>query len=178
MIDKNLQNPGDAKVMSPQLSHLLNHFLDEYPFMSIAPSRDSGTCLRGKLYFKGIIASGKKIEDVYRLEIILPDKFPKELPKVKEIGGKIPRRADYHVNIDGTLCLGSPLRLMIKISKNPSISGFVKNCLIPYLFAVSQKIRNEGDFIFGELDHGIKGLYNDYSNLLGLKGQSNIKTSF
>jgi len=175
LIDKNLQNPGDAKIMNSQLLSYVNQFLDEYPFMSLVSSRNADVCLRGKLCFKGIISTGKKVEDSYRLEIIIPVKYPKDVPIVKEIGGKIPRHEDYHVNGNGTLCLGSPLRLMLKISKNPSITGFVKNCLIPYLFAVSQKIRNEVNFAFGELEHGIQGLFNDYSNLLGLKDQSDIK---
>lgn len=156
------------------MSHSLSQFLDDYPGMSTAPCCSSDTYLRGKFNFKAIVPGGEEIEDNFRLEIIVPDKFPQVLPKVKEIGAKIPRNSDFHVNHDGTLCLGSPLRLMRKIYKNPSVSGFANECLVPYLYAVSHKIKNGGNFIFGGLDHDEEGIIDDYSELFGLKDHSQV----
>lgn len=152
----------------------LNQFLDDYPGMSTAPCSDAGVYLCGKFRFKANMFGGEEIEDNYKLEIIVPDKFPQSLPKVKETGGKIPRDGNFHVNPDGSLCLGSPLRLLKKIHNFPSLSGFADKCLVPYLYAVSHKLRNGEDFIFGELSHGDQGIVDDYSHIFGLKEHSQI----
>lgn len=152
----------------------LNQFLDDYPGMSIVPYFYAGICLRGKFSFKAIFSDGEVVIDSYNLEILVPEKFPQELPRVKEIGGKIPKNGNFHVNLDETLCLGSPLRLLKIIYKFPNMSGFAKQCLVPYLYAVSYKLRNGGNFIFGELAHGNPGILDDYSNLLCLNDRSQI----
>ena len=96
--------------------------------------------------------------------------FPKALPRVTETGGKIPRTPEYHVNqTDHTFCLGSPLSLLLKLSKKPTLDGFAENCLVPYLFAVSRKLLQGGDFTFGELAHGSLGEIADYTDLFGLQ---------
>lgn len=154
--------------------HGLKHFLDDYPGMSIAPGRTSDLNLKGKFDFKADVANGPEIEDSFRLEILIPGKYPRDLPEVKEVGGKIPRNGDYHVNPGGTLCLGSPIRLLRRIHANPSLNGFAKNCLVPYLYAVSHKLNNSGDFIFGELAHGDKGIVSDYLELFRLKDSSQV----
>ncbi len=152
----------------------LNQFLDDYPGMSTAPHSGAGVCLRGKFRFKADVSGREVIEDSYKLEIIVPDKFPQALPTVKETDGKIPRDGRFHVNPDGSLCLGSPLRLLKIIYYFPNLSGFAGKCLVPYLYAVSYKLRNGGTFVFGELAHGDQGIMDDYSHMLGLTERSQI----
>lgn len=147
----------------------LSQFLRDYPGMSTAPCKDVGVCLRGKFRFKASVSGGDEIDDSYKLEIVVSDKFPQALPKVKETGGKIPRDGNFHVNSDGTLCLGSPLRLLRKVHSAPNLTGFADKCLVPYLYAVSYKLMHGGDFVFGELAHGEQGILDDYSAMLGLK---------
>jgi len=163
-----------AKVVSDGL----NQFLDDYPGMSTAPYSDFGLCLRGIFRFKAGVSDGEKIEDCYKLEIIVPGKFPRALPKVKEIGDKIPKDGNFHINPDGTLCLGSPLSLLKKIYIFQNLNGFINKCLVPYLYAVSLKLRNGGSFVFGELAHGDQGIVDDYSELLGLTNRSQIAQAF
>lgn len=154
--------------MAARTLSYLGQFLDDYPGMSTAPHSRPGMHLRGNFSFKAAIYCGAEIEDRYKLEIIVPEKFLQALPVVKEIGGKIPRNGDFHVNKDGSLCLGSPLRLLGKIYISPSLSGFACECLVPYLYAVSCKLKNDGDFAFGELAHGDQGIMDDYSHLFSL----------
>jgi len=160
--------------MRAKLLNSLDQFLDDYPGMSTSPHSDSGVCLRGKFHFNADVSGHEKIEDSYTLEIIVPEKYPREIPKVRENGGKIPRDGNYHINQDGSLCLGSPLRLLKKNYSFPNLSGFAKNCLIPFLYAVSYKLRNGGDFILGELPHGDQGIVDDYSQMFGLTEVSQI----
>ena len=85
------------------------------------------------------------------------------------------RPGEYHVNqTDNTLCLGSPLSLLLKLSKNPRLDGFAENCLVPYLFAISRKLKTGGSFPFGELAHGQAGILSDYAHLFGLKEAKNV----
>ena len=160
--------------MREDVSNSLNQFLDDYPGMSTTPCLDSSMCLRGKFRFKASVSGNNEIEDSYTLEIIVPGNFPHSIPKVKETGGKIPRDGNFHVNPDGTLCLGSPLRLLKKVHNAPTLPGFADKCLIPYLYAVSYKLLHGGSFVLGELAHGDSGIVEDYSAMLRLKTRAQI----
>lgn len=142
--------------------------------MSIGPSRDSSTVLRGLFSFSASSNGGIEITDSYQLEIAIPDKFPRMLPRVVETGNKIPRDGKHHVNYDSTLCLGSPLRLLLKLSEKPDLVGFSEKCLVPYLYAVSKKLQYGGEFAFHELAHGEPGIIADYRDLFGLKMREQV----
>ncbi len=147
----------------------LREFLLDYPRMAIRPSGGQDLRFKGQFEFTAHHAREGYVQDSFALEIIVPSQFPRGLPKVMETEGKIPRSGDYHVNPDGSLCLGSPLGLLVKLSEAPSISGFANHCLVPYLFAVSRKLKTGGPLPFGELAHGAKGLFADYAHLFKLK---------
>jgi hypothetical protein len=57
----------------------------------------------------------------------------------------------------------------LKLSRKPTLPGFAELCLVPYLFAMSHKLRVGGPFPFDELQHGTKGILIDYADLFGLK---------
>src|SRR5213594_728818 len=140
----------------------LREFLRSYPKMAIRPSKDGNLRLKGSFDFAAHHAREGDIQDSFALEIVVPSAFPKALPRVTESGGRIPRTGEYHVNTaDNTLCLGSSLSLLLKLSKKPTIDGFAESCLVPYLFAISRKLKNGGPLPFGELAHGRKGLRDD-----------------
>ncbi len=149
-------------------------FLKDYPGMSIGPSRDSSTVLRGLFSFLAKPIGEIEIADSYQLEIVIYEKFPWVLPRVVETGNKIPRDGKHHVNDDSTLCLGSPLRLLWKLSEKPNIVGFSEKCLVPYLYAASKKLQYGGDFVFDELAHGEPGIIADYCDLFGLKKREQV----
>src|SRR5690349_6562308 len=123
----------------------LREFLRDYPQMAIRPSAGHNLRLKGNFAFAAHHAKEGDIQDTFALQIIVPSGFPKEPPRVTETGGRIPRTGEYHVNpTDNTLCLGSPLSLLLKLSKKPTLEGFAENCLVPYLFAISHKLKNGG----------------------------------
>ena len=136
--------------------------------MALQPSRNIETIVSGQFEFR---ASGydHETEDAFDLEIKVTDKFPNDIPKVREIGGKIPRTGDFHVNPDTTLCLGSQLRLKKLLHESPNLVSFAEQCIVPYLFNVSIKLKNGGDFVTGELAHGTIGIVYDYIEIFGLK---------
>ena len=146
----------------------LDQFLKDYPQMSIKPTMDTSLIIEGKFWFSAETKAKPQITDCYALRIEVPAQFPSAVPKVTERENKIPRTGDFHVNPDGTLCLGSPLRILLKLSKNPSLSGFASDCLVPYLYAISHKLKFGGALPFGELAHGRDGELQDYLDLFGL----------
>ena len=155
-------------------SNDLTEFLLDNPYMSIVSSSDTSICLRGKFCFKVNDSDYGVIEDSYKLEIIIPDSFPLGLPIVKEIDGKIPRNLDFHMYHNGSFCLGAQLRLLAIMQANPSLTGFVNKCLVPYLYAVSHKLKNGGGFVFGELGHNIESIVDDFCDMMGLKEEYQI----
>src|SRR5262245_23130870 len=94
----------------------LGEFLCEYPQMAVRPSAGDGCLLMGRFAFTARSQEKREITDTFSLRIQIPSQFPRSLPRVIETAQKIPRNGAYHVNQDGTLCLGSPLRLMLKLS--------------------------------------------------------------
>lgn len=138
--------------------------------MSVRPSRTvSGIVLKGTFAFTARSVTHGELTDDYKLRIIVASDFPRSLPTVSELKGKIPQREGFHVNADDTLCLGSPLRLLLQVAEAPTLMGFADSCLIPYLFAISYKLRNGGKLPFDELDHGVAGLLADYVDLFNLR---------
>ncbi len=146
--------------------------------MSIRPVSGEELCFSGRFAFAARHGREGDVQDAFDLEIIVPKAFPKAVPQVVETGGRIPRLADNHINgTDGTLCLGSPLSVLLRILKKPTLVGFAENCLVPYLFALSRKLSG-GVMSFGELDHGMPGLRDDYQQMLGLKSQEQVAEAF
>ncbi|MFC3746975.1 hypothetical protein [Paenibacillus sp. GCM10012306] len=150
-------------------------FLNDYPEMGFRPIKNGELVLKGNFRFSANYVGGPKIEDSYDLEILVPKRFPYELPKVIELKGKIPRDHNYHINPDDTLCVGSPLRVILKIKNSNTLITYAEECLVPYLYAVSYKLKNGGDFIFGELEHGKKGILNDYCDILNLTNPKQVE---
>ena len=153
----------------------LEAFLGDYPYMGIRPTSGPETVVEGRFQFVAKHHDHPEITDSYDLRIRVPGGFPRDLPQVVELQKKIPRNDKFHVNDDGTLCLGSPLRLLLKLSQRPSLSGFATHCLVPYLYAVSHKLRFGGAFIFNELKHGTEGVIQDYLDLFGLESPEQVR---
>ena len=141
--------------------------------MALRPRSGKSPVLRGLFQFSATHEQGGLICDAYELEIEIPESFPEETPVVREIGHRIPRDGNFHINLrEESLCLGSPLALRLHLFREPSLNSFASNCIVPYLYAVSHKLSNGGPFIFGELDHGEKGELDDYLRIFGLKTHS------
>jgi hypothetical protein len=115
--------------------------------------------------------AGKIVEDAYKILIIVPKNYPNNLPKVWETGTRIPN--NFHKYQDESVCLGAPLAIKAKFNEDPSLRGFVRNCLIPYLYSFSYYMRY-GNLPFGELHHGVQGIYEYYSELFLIHEKNSI----
>ena len=161
--------------MPKQVVPGIREFLQDYPRMAIRPTPEvSVLTLSGTFDFSAKPKNADEITDSYRLRISVPSAFPRSLPTVMETGNRIPCNGEYHVNYDGTLCLGAPLRLLCQLSQKPTLSGFAEKCLVPYLYAISYKLKFGGDLPFNELPHGTPGELCDYADLFGLNEQDQV----
>ena len=142
--------------------------------MSISPARGDGIVLRGTFCCCGTPPSAKEICDCYELEITVFPSFPRKLPSVREVAGRIPRDVHHHTYCDGSLCLGSEIRLRLKLCNKPTLVGFAELCLVPYLCAMSRTLSGSERFPFGELAHGIRGIFDDYKSIFGLASDVQI----
>lgn len=111
--------------------------------------------------------------DRFQIEISFPDGLNK-LPSVREVGGRIPRDSDHHVNAGtGDICTDVPELILLR--GQPSLveylNGPVRN------FFLSQIIVESGKpWPFGQWPHGKKGLLQAYGELLGVTEERQIRT--
>ncbi len=153
----------------------MREFVRDYELMAIRPRAGNTPLLKGRFAFIACHPDTGEIKDAFDLEIDVPKNFPRELPTVTEVGGRIPPTKPYHVNqYDYSLCLGSPLRLRLLLSAKPSLVGFAETCLVPYLSGISYKLKTGKALPFGELDHGFPGVFADYQVLFGLKSPEQV----
>lgn len=168
------QNLGEGNKISQSKKYGIVQFLDDYPGMYISPSRETGMVIKGTFSFSAKLGEGITISDSYHLKLSVPSNFPNSVPKVVELDGRIPRDAEHHVNPDNTLCLGSPLRLKLILSKNSTLIGFADKILVPYLYSISHQQLQGGLLLADELAHGEEGIVIEYGKMFGLTSAEQI----
>jgi len=144
--------------------------LDRQQGMSLIPSWDKGFLLAGDYRFQAKPEGGELVSDQFAIKILVPATFPSQLPTFWEVGSRIPKKANWHINIktDCSICLGGGLSLRLVARKHPSLTSYFENTLVPYLYAVCLRERHGGSFIFSELSHGEEGLIEEVRDLLVL----------
>jgi hypothetical protein len=113
-----------------------------------------------------ILHEGREI-DGYKIEVHLAADHPAGLPTVYEIGGRIPRHADHHINPDGSLCLGVPDELHLA-GGAWNIRAFLHGPLRNYLLGHSYFVQ-EGRWPGGEWAHGGAGVRQFYAAITAKK---------
>lgn len=147
-------------------------FIQAYPGMAVLPALGNEVVFKGRFEFKGSLPGAQDVTDAYDLRIEVLE-YPEHLPRVFEIGGRIPRNIDEHVFPNGRLCLGSDLRQRITIGAQLDLVRFADRCIVPYLYATTRR-RSEGRFVLGELAHGTPGLFDDYQDIFGIGNRAGV----
>ena len=142
----------------------LHELLAKYTRLEVELNPAGGLILTGELSFNACVPGYNEIDGSFNIAIYIPDTFPREIPTVKELDGKIP--SDFHTNQDGTLCLGSRFRLRVLVSRNSRILHFVEKCVVPFLYGYLHQERYNV-LPFGELEHGPLGILDDFGAILG-----------
>lgn len=104
------------------------------------------------------------IEGIFDILIQVPFDYPKTLPVVWEVGGRVSEF--FHHFVDHSLCLGSELSMRIKLSDTPTLITYVQDLVIPYLYSY-RHYELYGLLPYGELSHGAQGILEAYSEQFG-----------
>lgn len=142
----------------------VQELLGRYPGLRLLPTVDTDLRIAGTLEFSAQAPGHEYITDQYEITMAVASSFPKSVPVVREVGGRVPK--DFHKMTLGELCLGSPTRLRLILSETSSLLSFVERCVVPYLYSYSL-VEKGGTLPFGELSHGAKGLSDDLADLIG-----------
>ena len=109
---------------------------------------------------------GKEL-DRYKIEIRLPGRYPKKLPIVREVGGRIPRIPDRHVTGDGTACVLMPEDRGRCFPEGAPFSKFLNGPLRDF-FLSQAWFEQQGEWPFKQWKHGVEGIFEYYRELTGV----------
>jgi len=135
----------------------------DYPELRLIDIKNGVAIYEGCITLNNKYKNKAIVDDQFKVEIEFPINLSDRIPSAKETGKRIPREIDYHVYKDGEMCLGSKLEILRRFSEDPSLKGFIINLLEPFLFSYSWK-EKYGEYPFGELPHGHKGIYQFYKD--------------
>ena len=102
-----------------------------------------------------------RVLDRYRVMIELAPGFPRALPVVREVGGRLPWHEDFHIESDGKACVLIPAD---RWRCFPVDAPFRQYLEVPlHNFFLSQTVHAEtGEWPFGQWGHGQAGIYDYY----------------
>lgn len=113
-----------------------------------------------------------KVLDRYVVEIELLRDYPKSVPVVREVGGRIPRTVDYHMDEKGEACLFLPEERWKVCPASTTFLDFLKGPV--HNFFLGQSLVRLGQpWPFGAWAHGRRGKLEYYIELIGTK-DSNV----
>jgi len=107
------------------------------------------------------VVHDKAVLDRYSIKITFPKNYPDSVPVVEEVGGRIPRTFERHINPSGTACLFLP---ELRYEAWPPGSSFLEflNGPVHNFFLGQSLVENGGEWPFGTWDHGQKGTLDYY----------------
>lgn len=142
--------------------------LKHYPTLHLY-QEDGAWFIRGSF---PVMVDGVTI-DYYLIEFLLED-YPRSIPILKELGGRIPVEADRHVFTNGYCC---PFLRDERWKYWPSgsdITDFLRGPVNDY-FAGQTYYKLRGTYPFGQRGHGKLGIIEYYSEELGTADEAVIK---
>lgn len=112
-----------------------------------------------------IIDKNGKFWDDYTIEIHCSEDYPNRYPYLYEISNKIPKIGDWHIFEDTlSCCVTIPPKEILRCKKGITLLEYIDEEVMPYFFNQTHR-RVEGYYANGEYSHGVKGLYEYYSEL-------------
>lgn len=125
------------------------------------------------VYIKGTLIlysnDGREI-DHYSIEIKITENYPNSVPTVKEVGGRIPRVADRHINPeDGSACLFLPDERYKCYPSGSTIVDFIEAPVKSFFLWQTDFDLNSNKSSFGARGHGSSGIYEFYCEELKTK---------
>lgn len=153
-------------VLKEELQRLVD---GAYPLLQVV---DDGN----RLSLKGglpIREDGKELA-LYQVEIVFPDSYPEEIPVVREIGGKIPKISDRHVDCDGAACLFVRDETYKFCPPGYSVAQFIEGPVRQ--FFLGQVVFNDTGKFPAERKHGVDGILDFYEEIIGTRNVQTVIT--
>ena len=108
--------------------------------------------------------------DRYSIEIQIPDDYPKNVPIVRETGGRLLKVADRHFNpADGTACPFLPDERYKYYPQGSTIIDFIEEPVKSFFLWQTHYDLNEGRSSLEGRGHGVEGIIEFYSEELKTK---------
>ncbi len=159
--------------MQEQAEKNLEEVEGDYPGLHLVSCKDGIAVYCGRLVFTASYEGHGLVDDAFDVELELPIGGFGVVPVAREIGGRIPREPAYHINDDGTMCLGAPLEVRRKFMRDRSLRGLINLQVVPFLYGYC--IKQDKDYWpFGELAHGSQGIVQYYQKIFGVKSVLSI----
>lgn len=120
------------------------------------------------------LVDGGKVIDRYTIEIALPRTYPRGIPELREVGGRIPRHQDRHVEQDGRSCIFLPDEFCYRHPEGMDLIDFLNGPVLGFL--VGQSLAEHGKaWPQGEHAHGEKGIIAFYGELVGSSDRQTVQ---
>lgn len=110
--------------------------------------------------------SNIKLYKELNIRIKIDENYPQVLPKAYDEEEVLSR--NYHINGDGSLCLGTDIDIRIKLMNDYSLENWVEKLVMPFIYS-SEYYTRYGESPFGERSHGTLGILESFKELFDLE---------
>lgn len=111
--------------------------------------------------------------DRFQIRIVLPDDYPRGVPDVYEVGGRIPCSATHHMYADGRACLFAPGERWRHWPRGKGIVDFIDGPVRSY-FIGQALFELTGEWPFGQRSHGASGILEAFGDMLRTRNPRTI----
>ena len=152
------------------VTEIRSSLYEKYPTLHLLISKDKAEVFG----IFPVFSSDGEVLDRYNISIELLSDYPKSLPIVREIEGRLPWKAEYHIELDGKACVIMPDD---RWRCFPTVSPFIHYLDGPlHNFFLGQSVyAKTGEWPFGEWGHGNTGIYEYYQWLLNVKDNLTVQ---
>lgn len=113
-----------------------------------------------------VLSQEGRVLDRYQVSIELPEDYPRSLPIVREIGGRIPWKKEFHLEeTDGKACVLLPDDRWRVFPEGAPFRQFLDGPVHDFFLGQSLVALGER-WPFGEWGHGESGIYEYYQELI------------
>ncbi|HWP56925.1 MAG TPA: hypothetical protein VNL14_03440 [Candidatus Acidoferrales bacterium] len=141
-----------------------------YPNLHLFIESDGSAAVRGTF---PVLSPEGRVLDEYRASIELLADYPRSLPVVREVGGRIPWKPDFHVNTDGVACVLLPDDRWRCFPEGAPFVQFLDGPVHDFFLGQSLVALGE-DWPFGQWSHGPNGVREYYQWLLATNDMPTI----
>jgi hypothetical protein len=161
------------RIQPALIGDINNALKGRYPNLHlIVPEGDGVASLIGTF---PVYAPDGTILDSFRISVEFPDDYPRSLPVVREVGGRVPHKEENHVNpADGTSCVALPDARAEYFPEGAPFLRYLEGALHNYFLGQSLFLAGN-PWPFDEWAHGEAGRLEYYKQLFGTEDKERVR---